>query len=636
MSLRIKLLLMFASGELLLLTFFGYFAYDTAKQSNINNEITLLASVTPRIADNVGHDLKEGDKWDPILLPTNHKDLSERIFLFVSDQQGHLISQPGQVDIKHVYQELTKSLSNSPDKVSGSLAVNAVVYVWAHANVPDNTNGYQATLVRPAHVSRANKFFKEMGVTLIVAAVIMLWVASWAAMYVSMLIEKLDEQKNILKHRSLHDVLTGLPNRALLNERLTQIIKESEREPIQFAIVFIDLNRFKDVNDTLGHQIGDDLLLEISKRLKANLRKSDTVARLGGDEFALIFRNVTPENAQTISQKILKAIEAPVEAGGHKLYVSASFGIAMYPEHGNEVQVLLKKADVAMYAAKRAGSHIEFYTDQHEVFTSDKLVLTKDLVEAIEGDQLELFYQPKYNIETQKVTGAEALLRWKHPDHGYIPPLTFINLAEHSGLIHSLSKWVMKRAFADSNELKRIGLDLSISINLSAYNLQDPRFETEVITFIEQSDVDTRKIILEITESAMVKNPTQTKELLTRLTNMGFRISVDDFGTGYSTLTNLRRLPISEFKIDRTFVANMTNDAEDASIVNAMIGLGTSLDIDVIAEGVETQEVLNALKEAGCYTIQGYFISKPVSINSFIDWMKSNNTPPSVQETVAG
>lgn len=624
MSLRVKILLSFVLGELLLLTFFGYTAYDTAKITNINNEVALLSSVTTRIADHVAHNINRGEKMNPLLAPYESDGASGATYLFVVDQNGTLIAQPDKVELQHAFQEIRRQFNNTFSHGSGSAEVNGSIYIWATTPVLDT--GYSATLVRPALISQAKLFFREMGVSLIVAAVIMLWVASWAAMYVSMLIEKLDEQKNILAHRSLHDVLTGLPNRALLNDRLSQLIDVTGRQVTHFAICFIDLNRFKDVNDTLGHHVGDELLLEVSKRLKAHLRKSDTVARLGGDEFALILREVDAAGARLTGEKILQSIKVPIEIGDHKLFVSGSMGVAMYPDQGREVQLLLRKADVAMYAAKRSGTAIEFYRDDYDVFTQDKLELTQQLHEAIESNQLELWYQPKYDIKDKKVIGAEALLRWNHPVLGYIPPPTFIQVAEHSGLINELSRWVLKKAFCDSEVMDKQGFALSISINLSAYNLQDPRFESDVISILDESGIDARKIILELTESAMVINPSQTKELLIRLTDRGFRISVDDFGTGYSTLTNLRRLPISELKMDRSFVGNIISDVGDASIVNAMIGLGESLEIDVVAEGVETPEVLEALRKSGCFTVQGYLISKPLPLTTMMDWLKLNES----------
>lgn len=287
-----------------------------------------------------------------------------------------------------------------------------------------------------------------------------------------------------------------------------------------------------------------------------------------------------------------------------------------------------------MYAAKRASTRLEFYDDSHEVFTRDKLALTHDLREAINNNQLELHYQPKYDVAAQKVVGVEALLRWTHPVVGSISPPEFIHLAEHAGLIHSLSKWVIQRAFSDSVELDNCGINTSVAINLSAYCLQDSKFETDIYDLLEQYNVDAGKIILEITESAMFINSAKTHALLRRLTNTGFRMSVDDFGTGYSTLTNLRRLPIAELKIDRSFVHNIATDMEDASIVAAMVGLCASLDIDVVAEGVETEETLEMLKQFGCDTVQGNLISYPMPLADFIAWMESKESSYTKQASI--
>lgn len=608
-----------------MLTFFGYIAYDTARLTNLNNEVELLSSIAPYIAEDVTRDLQEGNSWNTTIEPADNKQVANIIYLFLADRQHNLLAQPDNPSIGRIYSDIVNRQQAGPSVNAGSLSVNKRVYVWAAVDIASNNN--QLFLIRQAHVSQANAFFREMGLSLVIAAAIILWIASWAAMYISMLIEKLDEQKKVLKHRTLHDVLTGLPNRALLHDRLNQLVALSDRQPIPFAICFIDLNRFKDVNDTLGHHVGDELLLEISRRLQLNLRKSDTIARLGGDEFALILRNVREEKARSIVRKVVSAIEEPVEAGGHRLFVSGSIGIALFPEHGNDVHILLKKADVAMYAAKRAGSNMEFYSDNDDEFTRDKLSLIHDLHEAIQQDQLDIHYQPKYDINKQRIIGVEALLRWKHPIHGDIPPLMFIQLAEHSGLIHSISRWVMQRAFSDSVKLKRKGIDISVSINLSAYYLQDLRFESDISELIETPNVDNSRIIFELTESAMVVNSTKTKTLMRWLTEKGFRISIDDFGTGYSTLTNLRRLPISELKIDRSFVSNIPADTEDASIVTAMIGLGSSLDIDVVAEGVETEEVLSLLKQSGCSIIQGNLIRNPLPLDALIEWMNSETQP---------
>ncbi len=627
MNLRLKLLLIFITASLAAFTFFGFIAYDTAQSANLKNELDLLASVAPSIADAIGDDLEKKQKWNPVLEGADGISTDHRLYLFVADQHGAVISAPDLPELRQVFEQL----HTTPDTRTGSLSHNASLYLWARAEVP-KTN-YQAVLISPSRGSAAYTFFREMGVSLIVTAMIVLWFASWGAMYVANLFEKVDEQKNILRHRALHDELTSLPNRALLNDRLQQIITSAERESASFALCFIDLNRFKEVNDTLGHHCGDELLLEVSRRLQNNLRKSDTVARIGGDEFALVLCRVDLAEAKVIAEKLMQCVELPVEIHGHKLHVTGSLGIALFPDHGADVETLLQKADVAMYAAKRSGTQIETYRHEFEVFSRDKLALTNDLHDAIHNNQLELYYQPKYHLATKTVVGAEALLRWKHPSVGYIPPATFVQIAEHTGLIRSLTKWVLQQAFCDYAHIAKHAQPLNMAINLSAHNLQDPDLEAELAALLEQWKVCAQHITLELTESAVVFNPAQTKQLLTRLTTRGFRISVDDFGTGYSTLTNLRRLPISEIKIDRSFVDNMVRDPGDASIVRATIGLGKALGLDVVAEGVETQEVLDALQAAGCETIQGYFIGKPMPLATFLVWRDTFNNKISEQHS---
>lgn len=630
MSLRLKLLLIFVAGALSALTFFGYVAYDTAKTTNIKNEAALLAGVAPRIADDVHHNLEHGLVWAPLLTPEGDASIDNPIFLLVTDFHNNIIRAPETAEFQHVYREFRKSVPDTETAHAGSFQTADATYAWARSNVP--VYDYRATLISRSQTSVAHAFFREMGVTLIFTGFLLLWCASWAAMYIAGLFEKLDDQKNILRHRALHDELTQLPNRALLNDRMQQIIQAADREPSRAALCFIDLNRFKEVNDTLGHSIGDELLLEVGRRLHDHLRKSDTVARIGGDEFALILRNVDEAAAKVVVDKLLEAVEAPIELRTNKFCISGSAGIALFPAHGSSVEVLMQKADVAMYAAKRSGARLSFYNPDFEVFSRDKLALTHDLRDAIQNNHLELYYQPKYHVAEKRVTGAEALLRWKHPTLGNIPPMTFVQIAEHTGLIRSLTKWVLQRAFEDCAHLAKLGHQLNIAINLSAHNLQDPELEPDIYELLEHWQVDAKNITLELTESAVVHNLAKTKELLGRLHDRGFQISVDDFGTGYSTLTNLRRLPISEIKIDRSFVSNIKRDAEDASIVRATIDLGKALGINVVAEGVETQDVLEQLEAYGCHTIQGYFISKPMPLAAFTNWLHSSSVVDSLSQ----
>jgi len=377
MSLRLTLLLRFTAGALVALIFFGYIAYDTAKLTGTKNEIALLAGVAPYVTENINGYLQREQNWEPVLPAPHGKHSHDVIHLVISNHQGVIITQSKALAIQDAFQKIQQATQNSASTNSGSITLDDAIYIWAKALLPDKKS--QVTLIRQAYISQANVFFKEMGISLIIAAMITLWVASWAAMYVSMLMEKLDEQNNALQYQALHDVLTDLPNRALLNDRSQQLIKSCERNKALFAICIIDLNHFKDINDTLGHHVGDELLLEVSNRLKKALRKSDTIARLGGDEFSLLLPCTDAESAKLIAEKILQSIAVPLEIDGQQLLISGSLGLALYPNHGNDIHTLMKKADMAMYAAKRTGIGVEIYNKQHEINDQNKQSLTNSL-----------------------------------------------------------------------------------------------------------------------------------------------------------------------------------------------------------------------------------------------------------------
>lgn len=382
MNLRLKLLLIFVVSALSAFTFFGFVAYDTAKATNIKNEAALLASVVTRIAAEVGHHLEKGTSWSPVLTPENDALTNNPIYLLVTDGRGSVISAPESLEYQQAILEFRQLVPVSAADRSGSFGAEDASYVWAQADIAQS--GYRAILLSRSNTSKANSFFREMGVTLIVTCFILLWCASWAAMYIAGLFEKLDEQKNILCHRALHDELTQLPNRAFLNMRIQQVIELSEREQTGAALCFIDLNRFKEVNDTMGHGAGDELLLEVGRRLQADLRKSDAVARIGGDEFALILRNVDAASAKSVVEKLLLAVEAPIELRSRNVNIGGSAGIALIPCDGRSAEVLMQKADVAMYAAKRSGARVVLYSKDCEAFHKDKPAAIRDLRGALQ------------------------------------------------------------------------------------------------------------------------------------------------------------------------------------------------------------------------------------------------------------
>ncbi len=437
-------------------------------------------------------------------------------------------------------------------------------------------------------------------------------------------ITKIKEQTAALEHLAMHDTLTDLPNRALFQDRLQQAIYIGQREKTSLALLMIDLDRFKEINDTLGHYIGDLVLKEVGKRLPKVLRKADTFARLGGDEFAVLLPSTNNKEAKQTAQRLLKALEEPFLIEEYNLYVGASAGIAFFPKHGMDASTLLQRADVAMYVAKNAKSGLSVYNPDYDRHSIQHLVLIGDLKHAIENDELLLYYQPKINYKTGCISGVEALVRWYHPEHGFILPDKFIPLAEYTGLIKPITLWVINTGLRQYIEWRNKGIDVSMSINLSALNLLDSQFPKEVETVIKKLGVEPDCLQFEITESAVMVDPEQAMKIVKQLDTFGFRFSIDDFGTGYSSLAYIKKLPVEEIKIDKSFVMNVTTNESDAIIVLSTIDLAHNLGLGVIAEGVDSQEVWKMLNGLGCDGAQGYYICIPLPAAEFIHWF--NNT----------
>ena len=427
--------------------------------------------------------------------------------------------------------------------------------------------------------------------------------------------------EQLLEHQALHDGLTGLPNRTLLRDRLAQAIREAERNHTQVALLLMDLDRFKEINDTFGHSCGDLLLQQLKPRLQGVVRACDTIARLGGDEFACVLLDTNETGAKILAQRILSALEEPFALEEHSLNVEMSIGIALYPDHGIDINALLRHADVAMYVAKRGGSRCGVYDPAEDNNTAKRLSLIGDLRQAIDNNELVLYYQPKVSLETGSAVAVEALVRWQHPQHGFLPPGEFIPLAEQTGLIAPLSMWVLQAALRQQSMWRQMGLNLSVAVNLSARNLQDGQLPNTVRQQLHAHRVEPGSLILEITESAVMDKPEEAISNLQELRNMGVRLSIDDFGTGYSSLTYLKRIPVHEVKIDRSFVMDMAAHPEDATIVRSIVDLGHNLGLHVVAEGVENQADYDLLVAAGCDMAQGYFISRPLPADKFNSWL---------------
>jgi diguanylate cyclase (GGDEF)-like protein len=425
------------------------------------------------------------------------------------------------------------------------------------------------------------------------------------------------------EHQALHDVLTGLPNRALFRDRMHQAIAAARRSHHLVAVMVIDLDRFKEVNDTLGHHVGDLLLAQVGPRLAGCLRESDTVARLGGDEFGIVLPALLDyETAPKVAAKLLSALDEPFMVHGLELDVGASIGVTLFPEHGEDPDALLQRADVAMYQAKQQTGGFEIYALDRDPHSVGRLAMSTDLRRAVEEGQLTLFYQPKADLRTGRVIGVEALLRWRHPQRGLIQPDDFIPLAERTGLIRPIALWVLNEALAQTNLWRHEGLALSMAVNLSVRNLHDFAITEDLATLLERWEVPAHLLQLEITESSIMHDPAHAMAVLTTLDGMGLRLAIDDFGTGYSSLAYLKRLPVSELKIDKSFVISMTTDESDAVIVRSTIELARNLGLRVVAEGVETAEAWNQLNALRCDVAQGFYLSPAVPAQALTDWLQ--------------
>ncbi len=419
-----------------------------------------------------------------------------------------------------------------------------------------------------------------------------------------------------LRHLATHDVLTGLPNRVLLDDRLSQAIAHAERAGEGFAVCVLDLDRFKLINDSLGHRAGDDLLKHVARRLVGIVRGADTVARLGGDEFVMILSQVaSPEEADRVAAQIIEDLRTPVMISAFEVHASVSIGVAFYPRDGRTIETLYAHADAAMYAAKqRGGSNFQYFASSMTLVTEDRVRYEADLHRALQLEQFELHYQPKVSGPARQFHSVEALIRWRHPERGLIPPDHFIPLAEESGLIVPIGEWVLREACRQARAWEDQGLpSVRVAVNVSALQFRRLSLVETVRRALADARIDAECLEIELTESAVMSHPEESIDTLERLSRMGVLVSVDDFGTGYSSMTYLRRFPIDKLKIDRSFIASLMTSADDASIVRAIISLAHGLRLKVVAEGVETAEQLAMLESLGCDQYQGYYFSPPLT-----------------------
>jgi diguanylate cyclase (GGDEF)-like protein len=435
---------------------------------------------------------------------------------------------------------------------------------------------------------------------------------------------RLRRQASENEYLALHDPLTDLPNRSLFHQRGEQALAAARGSAGRVGMLLLDLDRFKEVNDTLGHHNGDLLLKEIGVRLRSAMRDSDSdgVARLGGDEYGVLLPTVDDAQAAlAVAEKLRRALRTPFVLAGITLDLEASVGVALYPEHGADVETLLQRADVAMYLAKEDHSGCELYAQERDEYSPARLALAADLRRAIDQGELVLYYQPQAELGTGEVVGVEALVRWRHPERGLVSPDEFIPLAERTGLIHDLTLSVLESALRQLHLWQQDGLELVVSVNLSARDLLDLELPETIARLLEGYEISAERLRLEITESVILADPMRARVVLGRLNAMGIELAIDDFGSGYSSLAYLKRLPVNEIKIDRSFVLNMERDDNDAAIVRSTIELARNLGLTVVAEGVENEETWRDLAGLRCDLAQGYYLSRPIPAEAVPTWL---------------
>jgi diguanylate cyclase (GGDEF)-like protein/PAS domain S-box-containing protein len=423
-----------------------------------------------------------------------------------------------------------------------------------------------------------------------------------------------------MTHSAQHDVVTNLPNRLLLNDRISQSISLARRQRKHIAVIFLDLDRFKYINDSLGHATGDQLLQSVAKRLLAGVRGSDTVSRQGGDEFVILLSEIAyPEDAATSARKILLSLSAPHSIVGQYLHIDGSIGISIYPEDGEDAETLIKNADTAMYHAKENGrNNFQFFKAEMNLKAVERQSLESGLRRALEREEFLLHYQPKVNLETGDITGVEALIRWRQPDRGLVPPSQFVPIAEDCGLILHIGRWVLREACRQARAWQDAGLPpVPVAVNVSAVEFRDKGFVEGVRAILSETGLEARYLDLELTEGVLMEDGESTAAVLRELKMMGLRLAVDDFGTGYSSLSYLRQFPIDVLKIDKSFVQQISGDPNDSAIVSAIIDMGKNLKQRVVAEGIETQEQLAFLQARHCAEGQGYLFSRPLAAAQF-------------------
>lgn len=617
MKLKTQILLSILGITFLAQAVFGYLAYGQIMESRGDQLTIFLQYLNREIAERLT--LPGNAYVAEIYLEELRQKFSTPHSTLIIQKYNKIeyIAGKPNTDIETITRHLNEAYSDS-DK-HGLISISGVQYYWAVSDLPDNT--YQLVMLEPA-ANEEIAIASNLRLRLITSGFFILMIAVWISLLLSSKISKqLDDKNQQLKHLALHDKLTGLPNRGLLADRLKQVLLQAKRTNQSFSLFLMDLDRFKEVNDTLGHQFGDELLKQVSSRLLNSIRDKDSIARLGGDEFAVLLPQTDLQGTENCAERILHSMDDPFFIKDVSTESKVSIGIAIFPDHGDNVDVLMQYADVAMYQAKKSQSGYAIYDPEFNTHSLRRLKLMNDLRDAVENNKIKVFYQPLVESNQQNVCSAEALARWHHEELGNISPDEFIPMAEQMGIIRLLTFQVLKQALKDACDWHEIGHKIGVNVNLSTYCLQDLSLTKEINDIISSYNIDTSYIELEITESALMHDLSRARKIIDQLSELGLKLAIDDFGTGFSSLNYLKNLPVDTLKIDKSFILDMENYTNNKAIVKTIIELGHNLNCLVVAEGVENKLELDSLKQLNVDVIQGYYFSKPLDPVSFIEWL---------------
>lgn len=626
MNVKFKFALLFATGGLIVALLLEYGVARLTSNGEYHRDATLLTQYAKKFSSDLPAYYTRPESFAQLQAAVANLGAT-RLWAILLDKSERVIAVgPPTLTLDRasaLVQHLgVKALDNS----EGHADVDDIPYVWS--TTPVTGTSYSLALIYAAEPSQAERLaWLANSVLLLILAVIVV-VCSGFGLQFGALIEKTRAMNLALQTQSLHDSLTGLPNRSLFIDRVRQQIQHGRRNGQTLAVCHVNLDRFSNINGLLGSERGDQMLRLVGQRLKKSVRESDTIARISADQFLLLLNNVDETQVLQVAQKIMSGLQENFDIGEHHLFVRGNLGIALYPQHGEDEQALMQHAEIALRVAKKANTDVIVYNKKHDEYSIKHLALVNDIHTAINQNQFELFFQPKIHLADGSIRSAEVLLRWNHPHQGQIPPGQFIPVAEQTGLIQPLTQWVVNNTLDYCAQLQQLGFELTLSVNISMYNLIETDFDRNIRGLLALWSVPPQRLELEITESAMMSNPARSKELLSQLDTFGLQLSIDDFGTGYSSLSYLKQLPVDELKIDKSFVLQMHRDENDAAIVRTIVGLAHDLGLHVVAEGVELEAHLEQLRNFGCDAAQGNHLCPPLPFKEFVAWLEKSQTSP--------